>query len=105
MQAIRTKVLGPTHTRGTRIVAVCAAKRVVTAFNHALSLGENHTNAAVALAVDLGWLTPDTVIVSGTLPDGSDCHVLGDSRSREWSRVTAADRGLETCETARRACK
>ena len=68
-QAIVTKYLGPTNTKGSRIVASCQAKRLV--FNHwnfAEGHEVNHELAARALAVDMDWAGH---WFGGWLPDGS----------------------------------
>ncbi|WP_059491413.1 hypothetical protein [Burkholderia ubonensis] len=55
MQAIVTKYLGPTDTRGARIKASCDAGSVAIPFDHALGQEERHAAAAMALARKLGW--------------------------------------------------
>lgn len=55
-QAIVTKHLGPTNTRGSRVKAIADAGHIVVHWNHRLGVVENHTAAAQALANKLGWL-------------------------------------------------
>lgn len=55
MQAITTKYLPPTNHRGSRIKATCAAGSVTVPWSHELNVEENHTEAAGALAIRLGW--------------------------------------------------
>lgn len=75
MQAIQTKYLGPTNTKGARISARCDAKRIVLPWDYSLDAHKNHARAAHELAQQLGWLDRWD-LVSGSLPDGSQCHVL-----------------------------
>jgi hypothetical protein len=70
MQAIKTKFVGATNTRGARIVATCATARRVSAFDHELSDADNHRKAVRELTQALGW---DIYCPyhGGELPDGS----------------------------------
>lgn len=54
-QAITTKYLGPTDTRGARIKATCDAGSLTVPYDHALDAPGNHREAAKALAVRLNW--------------------------------------------------
>lgn len=54
-QAIVTRFLGPTNTRGSRVKATCSARSLTVDWDHSLTLGENHAAAAYALAQKLGW--------------------------------------------------
>ena len=54
-QAIQTKFLGPTNTRGARVSARADAGRVIVSWDHAIGISENHKAAAVALARRFGW--------------------------------------------------
>jgi len=56
-QAIKTSYVKPTNTRGARITAKCAAKKITVPYNHALNCDENHTIAANKLAQELKWTT------------------------------------------------
>lgn len=77
MQAIQTSYKGPTNTKGSRIIAKCAAGRIVMGYDHALNIEENHKYAAVLLTNKLGWTGKQYGdIKSGTLPSGDYCHVL-----------------------------
>ena len=53
MQAITTKFLGPTNTRGSRIKATCWLTSVTVAWDHALNVEENHREAIEALVCKL----------------------------------------------------
>jgi hypothetical protein len=54
-QAIFTKFLGPTNSRGSRVKASADAGSVTVSWDHALNSSENHRAAAMALAVKFGW--------------------------------------------------
>jgi hypothetical protein len=65
-QAIATKYLGPTDTRGARIKASCEAGSVTVAWDHGLNVDQNHAAAATSLASKLGW--DDSPMAGGALP-------------------------------------
>jgi hypothetical protein len=80
MQAIRTKYINPTNTKGARMRATCAAGSIIIALDHALDVEQNHAAAARALQIKLTrqhhgdhWLAQ---MVCGCLPDGSYAHVF-----------------------------
>jgi hypothetical protein len=52
-QAIVTKYLCPTNTRGSRIAATCAAGRIVVQYDYGNE--DQHAKAAEALARKLEW--------------------------------------------------
>lgn len=54
-QAITTKFLGPTNSRGSRIKASCEAGSIIVSWDFAQSVDGNHDAAAKVLAVKLGW--------------------------------------------------
>lgn len=64
-QAIQTKFLGPTNTRGARVKAIADAGSITVQWDHRLGIFENHEAAAVALARRYGW--PEDM-VGGGLP-------------------------------------
>jgi hypothetical protein len=72
MQAIETKYLEARNHRGSRIVARCAAKRIVLSWDHALNTEQNHRAAARELITQMGWFG---TWCSGSIPSGSDVHV------------------------------
>jgi hypothetical protein len=75
-QAIITKYLGPTNTRGSRIKARAAAGSITSHYHSELSSEANHTNAAIYFANEKGWLDKNT-LVGGAMPDGTGyCFVL-----------------------------
>lgn len=49
MQAIQTKYLSPTNTKGARIKATCARGTVIIPWDHALNTDKNHRLAAKQL--------------------------------------------------------
>jgi hypothetical protein len=57
MQAIETKYLGATTTKGSRIVARCEAGRIVTSKHQmrATNIDDDHRMAAMELITKLGW--------------------------------------------------
>lgn len=74
MQAITTKFIGPTDTKGSRIKARCQAGSVTIAFPYS---DNDHAHAVLALCVKLGW---NGRWVGGGLPDGtSDAFVCVDA--------------------------
>jgi hypothetical protein len=75
MQAILTKNLGPTNTKGSRIKATAQAGSIILSWDDTLNSDENHYSAALQYATRMGWLVRAR-LVPGCLPDGSYCHVL-----------------------------
>ena len=55
MQAIETKYLGPTNSRGSRVKASCQAGSVTVGWDDALDVDPNHDAAARALIAKFGW--------------------------------------------------
>lgn len=53
MQAIQTKFLGPTNTRGSRIKATCWLTSVTVSWDHSANAEENHIAAIDALICKL----------------------------------------------------
>lgn len=60
MQAITTKYLSPTDTKGARIRAVCAAGSITVGYPYGLSGDAVHAYAAMALVRKLGWVPKHT---------------------------------------------
>lgn len=54
-QAIVTKYIGPSNTKGSRIKATAAAGSVTLHIDNALNIEENHAKAAQALANKFKW--------------------------------------------------
>ena len=65
-QAIQTKWLGPTNTRGSRVRAWCNARSLTIGWDHSLNIEGNHQAAAMAVAKLLGW---DGEWFGGALPN------------------------------------
>lgn len=68
MQAIITKYLGATDTRGARIKATAYDGSVTIPYDYALSEEANYRQAAMALVAKYGW--PADNWISGGAPDG-----------------------------------
>ena len=77
MQAIEIKYLGPTNTKGARIVAECAAKRVTVGYPYELDSEAAHRYAAQKLCEAMGgkygWEFSRRV--TGQLKNGNYVHV------------------------------
>jgi len=71
-QAIHTRFLGATDTRGSRVKATAQAGSVTVPWDYALSTDQNHDAAARALIERYGW---HGVWHLGQLPNGDRCHV------------------------------
>lgn len=54
-QAIETRYLGPTNTKGGRVKATAWAGSVTVPYDHALDVQDNHRAAQLALRHKLGW--------------------------------------------------
>lgn len=76
MKAIQTHYIGPTNTKGSRIVATAEGgkkpHRLVIPYMHEDGDG-GHARAARLLCVKLGWTG---IFVSGGLPNGDVAHVF-----------------------------
>lgn len=81
LQAIVTKIHNPTARRGTIVKATAVAGTVNVPYDHELPLDENHRAAAEKLCAVLNWTQADgyNPLESGTLPDGTYCHVFSPS--------------------------
>jgi hypothetical protein len=56
MKAIRTRYVGPTNTRGSRIIASDGDKNSIsTSYPHGLNSDEGHELAAYLLMQKMGW--------------------------------------------------
>ena len=84
MQAIQTRYLCPTNTRGARIKATCAAGSITIDYPHELSGQACHRKAAEALASKLDWLHPNYGgLLGGCLSKGDYCFVFNSTLSEE----------------------
>lgn len=95
MQAIQTRVLRPTNTRGARIKAMSWAGDLTIPMPYELDINAAHMQAAQTLADKLGWTGKHYgQLVQGCLPNGEYCHVLvqphtlEDERAEECSSPT-----------------
>ena len=55
VQAITTRYLGPTNTRGSRIKAIAAAGSITISCDDSLNIEQQHAKAAQALANKFKW--------------------------------------------------
>lgn len=91
MQAIVTKYLPPTNTRGARVKATCARGSVMISFPHELSGDDVHRKAADALVAKFvkedkvrygteknPWQKP---FITGCLKNGDAVHVFTSNKS------------------------
>ena len=84
MQAIITKYLGPTESRGARVKATAQAGSVTIHWDDALDIEENHDRAAMTLAHKLGWISQTSGkpysgerLLRGGMPKGDgNCYVM-----------------------------
>ena len=58
MQAIRTRYMGPTNAKGSRVQAKCEAKTIYIEWDDALNSEENHKAACDAIITRMGWNSP-----------------------------------------------
>lgn len=61
MQAITTKHLPATDTKGRRIKATCQGGNITIGWDYELDDRQNHWAAAMALINKLGWYGPFTI--------------------------------------------
>jgi hypothetical protein len=66
-QAIQTKFLSPTNSRGSRVKAFAAAGSVTISWDHRLNPENNHRAAAEMFANRMNWVG---AWAAGTLPGG-----------------------------------
>jgi hypothetical protein len=79
LQAIVTKYHGPTNYKGSRISARADAGRIVRLYDHALTLEENHAQAALDLMEEKGWMRPGRRLHGGGLPSNAGyCFVISE---------------------------
>jgi len=78
-QAITTKYIGPTNTRGSRIKASAAAGSITISYDDSLNTEHAHTKAAMALVNKFGW--PGTYYIGGMPNDKGYVFVSGESNT------------------------
>jgi len=70
-RAIQTRFVGPTNTRGSRIIADAGDRdsRVTVDYDHGLNPEQNHAYAAVLVTRKMGWDDPQyfSPLVGGAL--------------------------------------
>lgn len=76
-QAIKTRFVGPTNTRGARVIATADAGRAIHYWEYALGEG-NHAEAARKLCDLLNW---GGRLACGGLPGGGYVFVFVDEES------------------------
>ena len=72
-QAIQTKFIGPTNTKGSRVKAWADAGALTLSWNHRHNPEQNHKLAAETLARKLGW---SGVWNGGSAPGDSSGYVF-----------------------------
>lgn len=83
MQAIQTKYMGPTNTKGSRIKATCAAGSVTIDYPHDLSGMDCHAAAAKVLVNKMGWNGPQYGgLMGGQLQNGGYAFVFNNELSK-----------------------
>jgi hypothetical protein len=84
MQAIQTRYLGPTNSRGARIKAWAAAGSITIAYPYELSGQACHRMAAEALALKCKWDTPFYgQLLGGQLENGDYAFVWNNEHSKD----------------------
>ncbi len=72
--AIITKVTVSKTTGQTKLYAICQAKKIRVPWNNELSTQANHVQAALQLAINVGW---EGTYYGGGLPDNTGyCFVM-----------------------------
>lgn len=79
MQAIQTRYLAPTNSRGSRIKAWASAGSITIAYPHELSGQACHRKAAEALANKFQW---ETNLLGGQLENGDYAFVWANDLSK-----------------------
>ena len=85
MQAIQTRYLGPTNSRGSRIKAWAAAGSITIGYPHELSGQACHRKAAEALLEKLEWTKENygEGLLGGCLPNGDYCFVQNNAWAKD----------------------
>ena len=76
MQAILTKYLGPTNSRGSRVKAHAQSGSIIINWDHGLSNEDNHLLAAKALMNKYEWHKHSAIKDYGHLPGGAGLAVI-----------------------------
>ena len=80
MQAIKTKYIPATETKGSRIKATAASKSLYLPYPHELSGQAVYRAAAEALAQKLGW---SGELLGGTISTGETVFVFNSAEAKE----------------------
>jgi hypothetical protein len=84
MQAIQTKYLSPTNSRGARIKATCAAGSITISYPYELSGQACHRAAVEALMFNLSWdKNTFPPIVGGQLKNGDYVFVFNNEQGAQ----------------------
>ncbi len=84
MQAIITKYLPCTNSKGSRIKAQCAAGSITIDYPHELSGQAVYRKAAEALVAKLGWSNANYgCLLGGQLPSGDYAFVFNNDASKD----------------------
>lgn len=67
--AIHTRYLGPTNSKGSRIKALCRGLSATVPLDHALDLVARHEVAARAVADKLGWHDSELALAGESLDE------------------------------------
>jgi hypothetical protein len=81
MQAIQTRYLSPTNSRGARIKATAEAGSVTISYPHELSGQACHRAAAEALALKFDWDYGQ--LLGGQLPGGDYAFIFNHEFSKD----------------------
>ena len=76
MQAIVTKYYGPTNTKPSKFRAICSGGKIAASFDYDKDEFCQQRDLAWKLCEKMGWWRSDLVMETGTLPDGTLCHVF-----------------------------
>ncbi len=99
MKAIKTRYLGPTDHRGSRIKATAEGIResVTVPYPHEMNSGPDaHSVAALALCRKMGW---DGTLIAGGL---DDCYVFTFANSQSYE-INLTDEARDKATEIRRA--
>jgi hypothetical protein len=95
-QAIITKYISPTATKGARVKANCEAGSVTVAWNHSMTVNENHIWVLSRLVRKLGWGSEKRITpLDGSAIEWSPC---GATEIVAFDRTNSA-RGARRDET------
>jgi hypothetical protein len=81
MKAIRTKYIGPSNVKGSRITATSGerSQRIIMSYPSELNSSAAHAKAARTLCDKMNW---NGAMIGDGFPDGSMVWVFADSHDR-----------------------